>query len=282
MNITQMNKYSLSQINIYPIKSLGGISLQSAAVEERGLQYDRRWMLVDEQNKFITQRLHPKMALLKVEINNDLISIKHKQNKLSPLTLMPLPYDEEVINVQIWKDNVTALKYSSDANDWFTEAIGFKCNLVYMPDSTKRKVDPKYAKNKMVGFTDGFPFLIIGEESLNDLNKRLEEPLPMNRFRTNFVFSGGNPFDEDNWKTIKIGNLVFYSVKPCARCVITTIDQYTGTKGKEPLTTLSEFRKTNGKVLFGINLIAERTGKIKVGDEIKQLPPVAQISNLCF
>ncbi len=269
MNITQMNKYSLSQINIYPIKSLGGISLQSSLVEERGLQYDRRWMLVDEQNKFITQRLHPKMALLKVEINNDLLTIKHKQNKLSPLTLLPLPYDDEEINVQIWNDNVTAIKYSRDTNDWFTEAIGFKCCLVYMPDSTKRKVDPKYAKNKMVSFADGYPFLVIGEESLNELNKRLEEPLPMTRFRANFVFSGGNPFDEDNWKTIEIGNVVFHSTKSCPRCVITTIDQNTGTKGKEPLKTLATFRQKDNNVMFGMNLVAEGIGRVNVGDEIK-------------
>jgi len=264
-----MSNYNLTQINIYPIKSLGGISLQSATVEERGLQYDRRWMLVDEQNKFITQRLHPKMALLKVEINNDLLTIKHKQNKLSPLTIPLLPYDDEEINVQIWKDNVTALKYSHDANDWFTEAIDFKCQLVYMPDSTKRKVDPKYAKNKMVSFADGYPFLIIGEESLNDLNERLEEPLPMTRFRTNFVFGGGKPFDEDNWKTIKIGNMVFHSTKSCSRCVITTINQNTGITGKEPLKTLATFRQKDNKVMFGMNLIADGFGKVTVGDEIK-------------
>ena len=269
MNITLMNKYSLSQLNIYPIKSLGGISLQSAIVEERGLQYDRRWMLVDQQNNFITQRLHPKMALLKVEINNDLLTIKHKQNKLSPLTIRPLPYDDEEIKVQIWDDNVTALKYNSDTNNWFTEAIGVKCSLVYMPDSTKRKVDPNYTTNKFVGFADGYPFLIIGEESLNDLNKRLEEPVPMNRFRTNFVFNGGKSFDEDNWKIIKIGDMVFHSLKPCPRCVITTIDQNTGMKDKEPLKTLASFRQKDNMVMFGMNLVAEGTGKVNVGDEIK-------------
>jgi len=182
------NKYFLSEINIYPIKSLCGISLQSATVEERGLQYDRRWMLVDEQNKFITQRLYPKMALLKVEIKNDLLTIKHKQNNLSPLIVQPFSYGADEINVQIWKDNVTALKYNHDVNDWFKEAIGFKCCLVYMPDSTKRKVDPEYANNKMVGFADGFPFLIIGEESLNDLNNRLEKPQPISIIeRTNIM-----------------------------------------------------------------------------------------------
>ena len=264
-----MNKYSLSQINIYPVKSLGGISLQSAKVEERGLQYDRRWMLVDEQNNFITQRLHPNMALLRVEITNELLTIKHKKNKLSPLTIHPMPYDDEEVNVQIWKDNVTALKYNSDVNNWFTEAIEIKCSLVYMPDSTRRKVNPEYASNKIVGFADGYPFLIIGEESLNDLNKRLEEPIPMNRFRTNYVFSGGKAFDEDNWKTINIGNAVFHSVKPCPRCVITTINQNTGMKSKEPLKTLAAFRQKDNKVMFGMNLVAEGTGKVIVGDEIK-------------
>ncbi|MCH7722126.1 MAG: MOSC domain-containing protein [Bacteroidetes bacterium] len=263
------NKYFLSGINIYPIKSLGGISLQSATVEERGLQYDRRWMLVDEQNKFITQRLYSKMALLKVEIINDLLTIKHKQNNLSPLTVQSFPYSTDEINVQIWKDNVTALKYNHDVNDWFAEAIGLKCSLVHMPHYTKRKVNPEFAKNKIVSFTDGYPFLIIGEESLNDLNKRLEKSLPMNRFRPNLVFSGGKPFDEDNWKTIKIGNIIFHSTKSCPRCVITTIDQNTGVKGKEPLKTLSAYREKDNKVMFGMNLVAEGTGTINVGDEIK-------------
>jgi MOSC domain-containing protein len=264
-----MSNYNLSQINIYPIKSLSGISLQTAIVEERGLQNDRRWMLVDENNKFITQRLLPKMALLKVAINDGLLTIKHKKNKLSPLTLPTLPYGDEPINVQIWNDYVTALKYNNDINNWFSEAIGFNCSLVYMPDSTKRKVDTKYANNRLVGFADGYPFLIIGEESLNDLNNRTEETIPMNRFRTNFVFSGGNPFDEDKWETIKIGNIIFHPVKPCARCVITTINQDTATKGKEPLKSLADFRQNNNKVMFGMNLVADGTGNVKVGDEIQ-------------
>lgn len=264
-----MGKHILSQINIHPIKSLGGISLQSSQVEMRGLQYDRRWMLVDEKNNFITQRLHPEMALLKVEINNDLLTIKHLNNKLSPLTIPLMPYGDEQIKVQIWKDNVNALKYNSDINNWFTKAIGFKCSLVYMPDSTKRKVAREYAHNKLVSFADGFPFLIIGEESLNDLNKRMDEPLPMNRFRTNFVFSGGNPFDEDNWNTIKISNIVFHLVKPCARCVITTINQNTGIKGKEPLKSLANFRQKNNTVMFGMNMVADGMGYVKVGNELE-------------
>ena len=194
-----MNKYYLSEINIYPIKSLGGISMQSAEVEERGLKHDRRLMLVDESNLFITQRAFPQMALLNVEIKNNLFTVTHKQNKLSPITIPELTYGDEEVAVQIWKDNVPALKHNDDVNEWFTEAIGIKCRLVYMPDSTKRKTDPDFAKEKIVSFADGYPFLIIGEESLNDLNKHLDVPLAMNRFRPNLVFKGGNPFAEENF-----------------------------------------------------------------------------------
>lgn len=226
-------------------------------------------MLVDDSNRFITQRSHPQMALLRVEIQNDLLTIKHKQNKLSPLTVALFPYNADEINVQIWKDNVTALKYNHDVNDWFTEAIRLKCSLVHMPYYTKRNVNPEFAKNKIVSFADGYPFLIIGEESLNDLNNKLKMPLPMNRFRPNLVFSGGEPFDEDRWKRFKIGDVEFCAVKPCSRCVITTINQDTGIKSKEPLKTLSTYRGKNGGVLFGMNLVTEETGTIKFGDEIK-------------
>jgi uncharacterized protein YcbX len=263
-----MNKYFLSEINIYPIKSLGGISIQSAEVEERGLRYDRRWMLVDETNCFITQRSYPQMALIKVERTNSLLTIVHKQNKLTPLTIKTFPYDEEKIDVQIWKDNVTALKYNDDVNEWFTKAIGINCCLVYMPDSTKRKTNPDFAKNKIVSFADGYPFLIIGEESLKDLNNRLPVPLQMNRFRPNLVFKGGNSFDENNWKAVRMGNAEFKVVKPCSRCSVTTINQETGERGKEPLTTLAQFRSNSGQVLFGQNMVCERTGIVNVGDEL--------------
>ena len=263
-----MTNCFLSEINIYPIKSLGGISLQSAEVEERGLRYDRRWMLVDERNCFITQRSYPQMALIKVNRKHNLFTATHKQSELPPLVIPDFPYDEEEIDVQIWKDNVTALKYNDDVNEWFTKAIGINCCLVYMPDSTKRKTNPDFAKNKIVSFADGYPFLIIGEASLNELNNRLTVPLPMNRFRPNLVFNGGNSFDEDNWKNVRIGNAEFKVVKPCSRCSITTVNQETSERGKEPLTTLAQFRSNDGQVLFGQNMVCERTGVITVGDEI--------------
>ena len=263
-----MSKYFLSEINVYPIKSLGGMSLPSAEVEERGLRYDRRWMLIDETNSFITQRSYPQMALIKVNRKNNLFTATHKQSKRSPLVIPDFPYDEEEIDVQIWKDNVQALKYSNDVNEWFTKAIGIKCSLVYMPDTTKRKTNPDYAKNKIVSFADGYPFLILGEESLNELNNRLTVPLPMNRFRPNLVFNGGNAFDEDNWNAVRIGSAKFTVVKPCSRCSVTTVNQETSERGKEPLTTLAQFRSNDGEVLFGQNMVCEKTGIINLGDKL--------------
>jgi uncharacterized protein YcbX len=140
-----------------------------------------------------------------------------------------------------------------------------------MPDTTKRKVNSKYIDNQIVSFADGYPFLIIGEESLVDLNNRLKDPLPVNRFRPNLVFSGGEPFDEDGWMRFKIGGVEFRSIKPCSRCVVTTVDQNTSNKSKEPLKTLSQYREVNGKVMFGMNLVCEVTGKLKMGDQINHL-----------
>lgn len=266
-----MNNYTLTQINIYPVKSLGGISLQSSLFEERGLQYDRRWMLVDEYNQFITQRSYPQMALLQPEVKENLLIINHKQNKYTPLTIPLSPYNEEEINVQVWKDNVPAIKYSRDVSEWFTKTIDIKCNLVYMPNTTKRNVSPEYADNHVVSFADGYPFLIIGEESLADLNNLLKDPLPMNRFRPNLVFSGGYPFDEDKWDRFLIRGVEFRTAKPCSRCAITTIDQDTTNKNNEPLQTLAKYRKVNGKVIFGMNLVSEGMGKLKIGDKISIL-----------
>ena len=234
---------TLSEINIYPIKSLGGISLQSSEVEERGLKYDRRWVLVDESNKFFTQRDFPEMALIKVALEQDGLKLQHKTKTVEPL-FIPFEFEHSKTDkVVIWDDTVYGEFYNSQIDDWFSEIIGMKCHLVKMPETTKRMLMTTYAKNKIVSFADGFPFLIIGQASLDDLNSRMEVPLPMNRFRTNFVFAGGKPFEEDEWKRIKIGETVFDVVKPCARCVITTTNQETAERLHEPLLTLSKYQK---------------------------------------
>lgn len=262
---------TLSEINIYPIKSLGGISLQSSEVEERGLKYDRRWVLVDESNTFFTQRDFPEMALIKVAIEQQRLKLQHKTKTVEPL-LIPFEFEHlKTEKVVIWKDTVVGDFYNNQIDEWFSNILGIKCHLVKMPETTKRVVDEFYAKNKIVSFADGYPFLIIGQASLDDLNTRMEIPLPMNRFRTNFVFNGGKPFEEDNWKKFKIGNVVFQAVKPCARCVITTTNQETAKRLHEPLLTLSKFRKFGNEVMFGMNLICHSMGKIKLGDIINPL-----------
>jgi len=260
---------TLSEINIYPIKSLGGISLQSSEVEERGLKYDRRWVLVDESNTFFTQRDFPEMALIKVSIDDNGLKLNHKTKTIEPL-FVPFNFEHSKSDkVVIWEDTVAVEFYSKPIDDWFSEIIGIPCHLVKMPESTKRIVDRKYAEDKIVSFADGYPFMIIGQSSLDDLNSRMEAPLPMNRFRTNFVFKGGKPYEEDGWKKFKIGNVIFEAVKPCARCVITTTNQDTAERFKEPLLTLSKFRNFNNKVMFGMNLVCESTGIVKVGDKIE-------------
>ena len=266
----------LSEINIYPIKSLGGISLSEAVVEQRGLKFDRRMMLIDERGMFITQKNYPEMALLKTEIINDELLVYHSVKKDSiKIPIKETNYSEKnKIRVVIWDDECTAVAVSEEADKFFSDMLNINCRLVYMPDEEKRIVDPnkKYVEDEhIVSFADGYPFLIIGQSSLDELNKRLESPLPMNRFRTNFVFTGGEPFEEDNWKDFLIGDIKFKAVKPCARCVITTTDQQTAERSVEPLKTLATFRKVGNKVLFGMNLIAYGTGEVKIGDRINLL-----------
>lgn len=263
--------YTLSEINIYPIKSLGGINLQTSEVEDRGLKYDRRWVLVDETNTFFTQRDFPEMALIKVDIEDEGLKLQHKKKNIETLKI-PFAFEHSKNGeVTIWDDVVLGEFYNNDVDDWFSNLLGIKCHLVKMPESTKRIVDTTYAENTIVSFADVFPFMIIGQSSLDDLNSRMKISLPMNRFRTNFVFTGGKPFEEDKWKKFKVGEVIFEAVKPCARCIITTTDQETAERADEPLFTLSKFRKVKNQVMFGMNLICKSTGKVSVGNKITLL-----------
>jgi len=259
----------LTEINIFPVKSLGGISLETAAIARRGLRNDRRWMLVDENGKFLTQRENARMALIKLRLDEDRFTASASGDTFE----IPLEIAEgENINVTIWNDSANALVYDKAADEWFSEALGAKCRLVFMPDRSERAVNKKYAVHDtdIVHFADGYPFMLLSQASLDDLNSRLAEKLPMNRFRPNFVVSDSEPFAEDGWKRISIGETVFNVVKPCERCVITTIDQQTAAASKEPLRSLSQYRNFNGKIYFGQNLIAENYGgEISVGDVVE-------------
>jgi uncharacterized protein YcbX len=259
----------LSGLYIYPIKSLKGISLKEAKVERRGLQYDRRWMLVDTNNKFFTQREFPKMATIVVSIepNGLKIDSNGKGSLFVPFDATPSATAE----VEVWQNHCAGDFVSAEADRWFSEVLDTECRLVYMSDESLRPVDPQFAiANDVVSFADGYPFLIANEASLADLNSRLTQTVGMDRFRPNFVVSGSTPFAEDNWKSVTIGLEDFHVAKPCGRCVMTTVDQESGVKeGVEPLRTLASFRTRNNSVWFGQNLIAaQEGGTVKVGDEL--------------
>ena len=263
-----MHKRILSQIWIYPIKSLGGIGLKSSVVLDKGLQYDRRWMLVDEEGIFMTQRLNPKLALFKISLDEPKrqLTVTLDQDHYSISTEQT---DSTTIRAKVWDDEVDVTEVSKQCSQWFSEKLNIECRLVSFPEQNPRPVNPLFKVNdEQVSLADGYPFLIIGEQSLADLNARLQQPVPMNRFRPNFVFSGGIPYEEDTWKVFRIGENRFFGVKPCSRCVLTTINQETAEQGREPLAMLSTYRKQNNKIYFGQNLLAIDHNVIKEGDEI--------------
>ncbi|HKK75201.1 MAG TPA: MOSC N-terminal beta barrel domain-containing protein [Saprospiraceae bacterium] len=266
----------LTDIKIYPIKSLAGISVASASVEPKGLALDRRWMLVDNQGRFLSQRKDPQMALLHLEWHTaaqEILRISHRKKTLPPLLLpLEIKLSEERIKVSIWDDELMAIPLGQGYDEWFSRALDRNCRLVYMPSSDRRPVDPDYAQAEdSVSFADGFPYLLANHASLQDLNERLRTPITMDRFRANLIIEGTEAWAEDSWTSFKIGEVVFRSLKPCARCVLITVDPATGEKSPEPLKTLSRFRKSGNKVLFGINACwnLESGSELKVGDQVE-------------
>ncbi len=276
----------LTQINIYPVKSLDGYSPDEAIVEGRGLQHDRRWMLIDADGKFMTQRFHHKMAQLKAQvIDNQLFIINKNNQKLVSVGIDE--YTEKMINVNVWDDYLMANFVSADVDTWLSDALGTPCHLVRMPDDANRRVEEDHnTGHDIVSFADGYPYLIIGESSIEDLNKRLEISMNeegenlkgLRRFRANFIFSGGKPYEEETWDHFQIGNVDFRGLKPCGRCVMTTLDPDTGDSlGKEPLATLSTYRKVGRKIPFGQNVIwnnatwrIKMQPRVQIGDKVFQ------------
>jgi len=266
-----MNELTLTQINVFPVKSLGGISQASARVTQRGLEFDRRWMLVDEQGQFITQREYPKLAMLQTRQQSNHFEVSHKHDSAISTQIPRQITTGEPLTVTIWKDQCLGLVAPSELNEWFSERLGNACQLVYMPEQSKRLVDQDYREGtEVVSFADGFPCLLIGQASLDDLNGRMVEPVGMDRFRTNLVFQGGAAFVEDQWRELVMGDVRFRVVKPCPRCTMTTVDPSTGIKQVEPLKTLATYRRDeSGGVMFGQNLIPLNTGEIHVGMPIE-------------
>lgn len=266
-----MQDIKIVSLFYYPIKSCRGSILDYALINNRGIKYDRAFMVTDTSGNFLTQRKYPRMALIYPQLdevylelsaqNIPDITIKHKNNGVRK-------------EVKIWKDDCLAIDQGDDVALWLSDFLEIECRLVQIMDDYIRPVNSQYRinKNNQVSFADGFPFLLISEESLEDLNQRMEKQIPINRFRPNIVVNGCLAYAEDNWNQIRIGSITFTVAKPCERCVIPTIDQETVLKDKEPLFTLNRYRgNKNGKVEFGQNMIHHSSGEIKVGDKIEVL-----------
>lgn len=261
----------VSGLYCYPIKSCQGVFLRFADVTDRGLSHDREWMVVDAEGGFISQRTQPALARVRVSLEGDRLLLAAPGTDGLALPLESAGSGTRTVT--IWRDTVVAESAGPRAARWFEDLLGFPCELVRMPTATVRRPDPTLSRpDDRVGFADAFPFLLLSEASLTELNRRLERPLPMDRFRPNIVVDGCGAHAEDGWSSLRIGGVLFRVVKPCARCVITTTDQRTGARGPEPLRTLATYRTVGGKVLFGQNLLHEGRGTIRAGDSCEVSP----------
>lgn len=261
----------LARIYVHPIKSTQGIPLQRAELDALGLRHDRRWMLVDAEGTFLSQRALPEMTLISPSFSGDTLRVSAPGMPDLSLPLHP-PESGERLPVSIFGDELLTAPAGDEADRWFASFLGVDCRLVYMPGEAVRPVDPRYAASTdRVGFADGFPLLMFSEASLEDLNSRLPEPVSERRFRPNLLISGCEPFAEDGWQRLRIADVSLRVAKPCARCTIPTVDPKTAVKGKEPLRTLNEYRKAGPEVMFGQNLAHDGVGELRVGDAVEVL-----------
>jgi uncharacterized protein YcbX len=260
----------LSGLTTYPIKSCAGSALAGAALDRFGLSGDRRWLVVDAGNRFLSQREHALMALLQPEQSNEGLLLRFREHVLAVTT--PVSAAKTRL-VSIWEDTVPALDAGDEAADWLSERLGQACRLVFMPDDCQRLVDGRYASaGETVSFADAFPLLLISQASLDDLNSRLSRPVPMDRFRPNLVVQGCEAYAEDHWRRIRIGSVEFTVAKPCSRCVVPSIDQATAEKDSEILRVLASYRRGQDRqTYFGQNLLYQVTGRLELGATVEVL-----------
>jgi uncharacterized protein YcbX len=265
----------LTGVNRYPIKSCRGQAADDVVVEPWGLAGDRRWMLVDAEGVVVTARGYPQLVLLTPEFAGDGLLVRAP--KADPL-LVGTPQGTELINVRVFSSELAAAPASEEAHAWFSKVLGAPVRLVYLDDPMRRRPNSAYSREQdRVSFADGYPLLLATEESLAALNDLIAEgpyaeeaPLAMARFRPNLVVAGAPAWAEDGWRLMRIGAASFRAVKGCARCVFTTIDPDTASKGNEPLTTLARHRRWDGKMWFAINLIPDNPGAVlHIGDQVE-------------
>ncbi|WP_395576975.1 MOSC domain-containing protein [Streptomyces sp. BK79] len=272
-----MGNARLQSIHVHPVKAFRSLSLREAVVEPWGLAGDRRWMLIDDGGKVVTQRRRPRLALAAAEpVPGGGLRLSAPGRE--PLTV-PVPRATRTVMAQVFRDKVEVLPAQDEAaHAWCSAFLGADVRLVYLDDpATRRPVDPEYAlPGETVSFADGFPLLLTTTASLDALNSLIAEgehasegPLPMNRFRPNVVVSGTDPWAEDGWSRVTVGEVAFRVAKPCGRCAVTTTDQGTADRGREPLHSLGLHRRVDGKLVFGQNLVPAGPGTIRVGDPVR-------------
>ena len=262
---------TLSSLIYYPIKACRGQDVNESKVELMGLEHDRRMMVVTPDGQFLTQRELPRLALVTPSISGGELSLSAPNMEN---IFLPIRKTGNTVPVNIWcSSGVAAVDQGQKAAEWFSTHLGASVRLVHFADGYIRTINEKYAvsKNDQTGFADGYPILLASEEGLADLNARLDLPVPMNRFRPNIVVKGCEPFAEDTWSRIRIGEVDLAVVKPCARCVVTTIDKETLIQNKEPLKTLAAYRTLEGGAMFGQNVIPLSEGQIELGMSVKIL-----------
>ncbi|MCP1624537.1 MOSC domain-containing protein [Pseudomonas nitroreducens] len=267
--------YSLSELYRYPVKSTAYESLGSVRLDALGLEGDRRWMVVEAANgRFLTQRLLPQMGRIEARWQDGFGALLLRAPGMDDLLVEVPGSDENLRGVMIWRDMLQVPDAGDGAAQWLSTFLGREVRLVQMPEQRARQVDTAYAEpGEHVHFADGFPLLLIGQGSLDDLSAKVGRPLEMLRFRPNLVVTGAAPFAEDGWKRIRIGEVTFRVAKPCSRCILTTIDPHTGERdaAREPLATLLDYRNVNGEALFGQNLVAENRGELRLGMPVEVL-----------
>lgn len=260
----------LAAIHLHPVKSTRTVHVREAEVRRRGLRHDRRWMIVDARGRFVSQREDPRLGRITATIEGEALRLSAPA---APDLRLPLrPGDGLARRVTIWDDEVWARGCGEAADAWVEEVLGADHKLVVLADEGDRPADLAYAlEGDAVSFADGFPYLLTTAASLDELNHRAGTTLTMERFRPNLVVEGATPFEEDRWRLIRVGEVVFRVAKPCARCLVTTLDPDTLEPGAEPLRTLARFRAADGKVFFGQNLLPDGVGTLQVGDSVEVL-----------
>ena len=263
----------LAEIHVYPLKGARGIALERADVLLGGLRHDRRFMLLGAEGTFLTQRSHPTLALVTTALRGASLVIGTPAGGSAEIALAP---EGPRRIVHVWDDDVEAIDVGGSAAALLSDHLGETCSLVFMPDDVVRPVESPYGgPGDRVGFADAYPVLLATHASLADLNARLTEPVPMNRFRPNLVVSGGEAFDEERHGRVQVGATLYRMPKRCSRCQVTVVDQATGITGKEPLRTLATYRTENNKVYFAQNLIPDGEGAIAIGDDVVYADPLS-------